>query len=152
MKTLNLYIKEHLDKGDRVCSIVTFKDNMMKASEIKEGLLSVFKDTERDWNQDWYDNIKFQEYFNEELIPVRYQGSDQDVLTFDKFSNNTVYEYNQKITKKFIEDLDNAKNDIVQISLPNVKETIYMTIQPDSSSNWLNIVFSNDEPKELEQD
>ena len=60
MKTLNQYIKEHLDKGDRVCSIVTFKDNMMKASEIKEGLLSVFKDTERDWNQDWYDNIKFQ--------------------------------------------------------------------------------------------
>jgi len=152
MKKLNQYILEQLDKSDRISTLITFKDNMMKASEIKEGILSVFKDTERDWNQDWYDNIKFQEYFNEELIPVRYQGSDQDVLTFEKFSGNTVYEYNQKITKKFIEDLDNANNDIVQISLPNVKETIYMTIQPDSSANWLNIVFSNDEPKELEQD
>ena len=152
MKKINKYILEHLDKEDRVCTIITFKDNMMKASEIKEGLLSVFKDTKRDWDQDWYDNIKFQEYFNEELIPVRYQGSDQDVLTFEKFSGNTVYEYNQKITKKFIEDLDNAKNDIVQISLPNVKETIYMTIQPDSSANWLNIVFSNDSEVKLEQD
>ena len=152
MKKINEYILEHLDKGDRVCTIITFKDNMMKASEIKEGLLNVFKDTKRDLDQDWYDNIKFQEYFNEELIPVRYQGSDQDVLTFEKFSGNTVYEYNQKITKKFIEDLDNAKNDIVQISLPNVKETIYMTIQPDSSANWLNIVFSNDSEVKLEQD
>lgn len=152
MKKINEYILEHLDKGDSVCTIITFKDNMMKASEIKEGLLSVFKDTKQDLDQDWYDNIKFQEYFNEELIPVRYQGSDQDVLTFEKFSGNTVYEYNQKIAKKFIEDLDNAKNDIVQISLPNVKETIYMTIQPDSSANWLNIVFSNDSEVKLEQD
>jgi len=150
MKTLNQYILEQLDKGDRVSTLITFKDNMMRASEIKEGIQHVFDDTKRDFNQDFYENIKFIEYFNEEFTPIKYLHNDQGVLTFEQFSKNTVYQYNQKVTKGFLEELD--KQDIVQLSLPNIKGTIYMTIQPDSTANWLNIVFSNDEPKELEQD
>lgn len=150
MKKLNQYILEQLDKGDRISTLITFKDNMMKASEIKEGILSVFKDTKRDWNQDWYDNIKFQEYFNDEFTPIKYLHNDQGVFTFENFSNNTVYQYNQKVMKSFLEELD--KQEIVQLALPNIKGTIYITIQPDSTANWLNIVFSNDGPKELEQD
>ena len=150
MKTLNQYILEQLDKGDRVSTLITFKDNMMRASEIKEGIQHVFDDTKRDFNQDFYENIKFIEYFNEEFTPIKYLHNDQGVLTFEPFSKNTVYQYNQKVTKGFLEELD--KQDIVQLSLPNIKGTIYMTIQPDSTANWLNIVFSNDEPKELEQD
>lgn len=150
MKRLAKYIFEQLDKGDRVSTLITFKDNMMKASEIKEGIQNVFDATKRDYNQDFYENIKFIEYFNDEFTPIKYLHNDQGVFTFENFSNNTVYQYNQKITKKFLEELD--KQDIVQLFLPNVKGTIYMTIQPDSTANWLNIVFSNDEPKEFEQD
>ena len=150
MKQLNQYILEQLDKGDRVSTLITFKDNMMRASEIKEGIQHVFDDTKRDFNQDFYENIKFIEYFNEEFTPIKYLHNDQGVLTFELFSKNTVYQYNQKVTKGFLEELD--KQDIVQLSLPNVKGIIYMTIQPDSTANWLNVVFSNDEPKELEQD
>lgn len=150
MKRLTKYIFEQLDKGDRVSTLVTFKDNMIKASEIKEGIQNVFDATKRDYNQDFYENIKFIEYFNDEFTPIKYLHNDQGVFTFENFSNNTVYQYNQKITKKFLEELD--KQDIVQLFLPNVKGTIYMTIQPDSTANWLNIVFSNDEPKEFEQD
>ena len=150
MKRLIKYIFEQLDKGDRVSTLITFKDNMIKASEIKEGIQNVFDATKRDYNQDFYENIKFIEYFNDEFTPIKYLHNDQGVFTFENFSNNTVYQYNQKITKKFLEELD--KQDIVQLFLPNVKGTIYMTIQPDSTANWLNIVFSNDEPKEFEQD
>lgn len=150
MKKLNQYILEQLDKGNRFSTLITFKDNMMKASEIKEGILSVFKDTERDFNQDFYENIKFIEYFNDEFTPIKYLHNDQGVFTFENFSKNTVYQYNQKVMKSFLEELD--KQDIVQLALPNVKGTIYMTIQPDSTANWLNIIFSNDEAKELEQD
>lgn len=153
MKHLSKYIFEQLDKGDRVSTLVTFKDNMMRASEIKAGIQHVFDDTNRDFNQDWYDNIKFFEYWNDEAVPVKYLGSDQGVLTFEPFSKNTVYQYNQKITKQLFKELDEESgSDVVQISLPNVKGTIYMTIQPDSTANWLNIVFSNDEPREIEQD
>lgn len=150
MKRLAKYIFEQLDKGDGVSTLITFKDNMIKASEIKEGIQNVFDATKRDYNQDFYENIKFIEYFNDEFTPIKYLHNDQGVFTFENFSNNTVYQYNQKITKKFLEELD--KQDIVQLFLPNVKGTIYMTIQPDSTANWLNIVFSNDEPKEFEQD
>ena len=150
MKTLNQYILEQLDKGDRVSTLITFKDNMMRASEIKEGIQNVFDATKRDYNQDFYENIKFIEYFNDEFTPIKYLHNDQGVFTFEKFSNNTVYQYNQKVTKGFLEELD--KQEIVQLALPNVKGTIYMTIQPDSTANWLNVVFSNDKPKEIEQD
>ena len=150
MKQLSQYLYEQLNKGDRVSTIITFKDNMIHASEIKEGIKNVFDDTERDYNQDFYENIKFQEYFNDEFTPIKYLHNDQGVFTFEKFSENTVYQYNQKVMKNFLDELD--KQDIVQLSLPNVKGTIYMTIQPDSTANWLNIIFSNDEAKELEQD
>ena len=150
MKQLSQYLYEQLDKGDRISTLLTFKDNMMRAKEIKEGFQNVFDATERDFNQDFYENIKFIEYWNDEFTPIKYLHNDQGVFTFEKFSNNTVYQYNQKVTKSFLEELD--KQEIVQLSLPNVKGTIYMTIQPDSTANWLNIVFSNDEPKEFEQD
>ena len=76
MKTLNQYILEQLDKGDRVSTLITFKDNMMRASEIKEGIQNVFDATKRDYNQDFYENIKFIEYFNEEFTPIKYLHND----------------------------------------------------------------------------
>ena len=85
MKTLNQYIFEQLDKGDRISTLITFKDNMIHASEIKEGIKNVFDDTERDYNQDFYENIKFQEYFNDEFTPIKYIHNDQGVFTFEKF-------------------------------------------------------------------
>ena len=113
MKQLSKYILEQLDKGDRISTLITFKDNMMRASEIKVGIQHVFDDTNRDFNQDWYDNIKFFEYWNDEAVPVKYLGSDQGVLTFEPFSKNTVYQYNQKITKQLFKELDEPKTFIV---------------------------------------
>ena len=143
MKSLIEYIKESLQKNEECDAFVkSFKDNMFYASELADAIEYVCKESNIK-----YEHIQFVCYvptrgMSPNIYPVKYKWNDNEVLGFEKFNSNTIDLFNKKIINKFIEELRNAKNDIIQISLPELHGNICCTINPDEISNCLKIIFS----------
>ena len=141
MKSINKYINEHIsgveEKGD-LYILKTFKPNMIKSSQ----LVDVIKEFN---NSGKYDTIIFDEFISGQTENIRYLYSDNDVFTFEKFSDKTK-KYVENNLKTFLKDLKHCNNGIAQFALTILEGDLTISVFPDSNNkSYLTIVFSKEE-------
>lgn len=149
MKSLSAYIFERVKISSGEACVYSHNNDQFKKLEVIGAIdyVASFINKEHGHNPK---DIRFYIYDNKELKPIKFDVIDQSVVYFDDFNSNAIYKYNKNCFDKFYNEICNSKN-ILQFGVSSwIDGDIVITIQPDSTSYMLTIIFSKDKPVYLD--
>ena len=153
MKSLSTYIFEKMETvvDNSAACVYSWNIDKFKSKEICEAL-----DIVREFINKHYgglsEDIYFCIYENDELRPIKYVYNDQGVVTFEEFDKRTLDKYNKKCYTEFYNSIRDYKTGVVQFSIPGFEKDFNFTVNTDTVSDRLVIVFSKGKPMFYKED